>query len=94
MTMAVVGLISFWILSRSGNPGNAGQPYLGWDTDEFPSDPRMRREICSSEVVYVCVYIYTYADRYIDSKRKREREIERERDVYIYIERERERAPQ
>merc|ERR1719159_299972 len=19
---------------------NAGQPYLGWDTDEFPSDPR------------------------------------------------------
>ena len=20
---------------------NAGQPYLGWDTDEFPSDPRL-----------------------------------------------------
>ena len=22
---------------------NAGQPYLGWDTDEFPSDPRTQR---------------------------------------------------
>ena len=25
---------------RSLSRGNAGQPYLGWDTDEFPSDPR------------------------------------------------------
>ena len=23
---------------------NAGQPYLGWDTDEFPSDPRRERK--------------------------------------------------
>merc|ERR1712048_404503 len=29
---------------------NAGQPYLGWDTDEFPSDPR-RALLCMQIIV-------------------------------------------
>ena len=29
-----------WHVSKGSIDCNAGQPYLGWDTDEFPSDPR------------------------------------------------------
>ena len=36
---------------------NAGQPYLGWDTDEFPSDPRTWRSSNNQLLIFGIFYI-------------------------------------
>lgn len=36
---------------------NAGQPYLGWDTDEFPSDPRTWRSSNNQLSIFGIFYI-------------------------------------